>query len=205
MSTVVFRATRALVRGLIAETLAHRRLADCTVQGFGMLRTYLDADKVWRLNVWHASIAVPNVSTIHDHPWDFQSLVVAGTFRNLRYYPARHPEDGVPHSHMRIKTGEGGGPAGDPMTTRLVAGPTEIYRAGTVYRQRAEEIHESGYADGTVTLNERRRRPDGEHANVFWREGHWVDAEPRQATWDEVRVVLGDALDVIDQEIAQCR
>ena len=59
-----------------------------TVQGFGFLRTYFgppNAPKMYRLNLWDHHFTVPNVSTIHDHPWDFTSVIVAGEFANQRY------------------------------------------------------------------------------------------------------------------------
>jgi len=201
-SNIAFKATRALIRSIVEDTLNGNRPGHLwSVQGFGMLRTYLDEAKVWRLNLWHSAMAVPDVSTIHDHPWDFTSLVVAGTFTNIRYRRTFDSDPGgLDYQHMRIKTGEGGGPAGYAETTRLVDYPAEVYRAGMIYRQHAEEVHESRYADGTITINERVRRPDPDHANVFWRTGNWVDAEPRQATLHEIRLALVDALVVIDAE-----
>lgn len=196
-NTIAFSATRALVRDLLERSASSPDR--WSVQGFGMLRTYLDAAKRWRVNLWHSSAAVPGVSTVHDHPWDFTSLVVAGRFTNIRYHDVtghRHDElDGEAYYVHRIQTGEGGGPRGGRRVVYLRADRAEHYTRGMVYSQRAEEIHESSYVDGTVTMNARQRRPDGEHANVFWRvPGEWVDAEPRPAERHEIWRAVSDAL-----------
>lgn len=167
-----------------------------SVQGFGMMRTYLDEDKEWRLNIWHSSLRVPNVSTIHDHPWHFDSWVVSGKFYNNRFVvfdrPGHHPQvTDQEMDYMTIRTGEGGGPTGEIKTCYLSRQPTEFYKAGDRYKQEASEVHETRYEDGAVTLNYRRRVGTGEHARVFWPHGQgWVDAEPRPATPQEVQGVL---------------
>lgn len=192
--TEEFRAMRALVRNVL-ENPAGR---EWSVQGFGMMRTYIDPQKVYRLNVWDSRFQVPGVSTIHDHPWDFISWIMGGQFTNRRYV-----EDytrGEFYDHALIHTGIGGDNS-DTMRgktagiVRLRAEPDEVYQPGDTYRQVAEEIHASLYTNGTVTLNERVRRPDGDHAKVYWPQGQqWVDAQPRLATPSEVSQVLALAL-----------
>lgn len=175
------------LRGVVRTFLS--RESGWSVQGFGMMRLYLDPDKEWRLNVWDSSLQVPGVSTIHDHPWHFQSWVISGNFVNARFVV---DEDGsVEYDYMVIKTGEGGGPTGERQACRLRQRSAEFYRPGGSYSQSAEEIHESRYGDGTVTLNRRTRVGTGEHARVFWPHGQeWVDAMPRAATEEEVQRVL---------------
>lgn len=162
--------------------------AQWSAQGFGMLRTYLGDDKVWRLNVWHSALAVENVSTIHDHPWDFTSWIVAGRFTNQRFTEA--PVANFQCKGVKIKTGEGGGAVGLPFTQLLYAHDLETYLTGDTYSQKWNEIHRSSFVDGTVTLNRRDRVGDGEHAQVFWEDGDWVNAEPRPATAEEVAFVM---------------
>ena len=43
------------------------------LQGFGMLRTYIDKDT--RLQIWLKDFIVPGVTDIHTHPWDFESFI----------------------------------------------------------------------------------------------------------------------------------
>lgn len=177
-------ALRAAVRSILEHPLEHT----WSLQGFGMLRTYFgnDPDQTWRLNLWDSHFAVPGVSVIHDHPWDFTSWVIAGQFVNRRFY-TDVSEYGEPFHWMTIRTGEGGGPDGPEGTVWLSPSKPEVLKPGDIYYQSAEEIHYSDYVDGTVTLNKRTRRLDGEHARVFWTFGKkWVDAKPRNACQSEV-------------------
>lgn len=170
---------------------------DWTVQGFGMLRAYFDKDKRFRLNIWDKALAVPDVSLVHDHPWSFNSWIINGALYNQRFLeqPFIDQEAGTKFDYMTIKTGEGGGPEGEVHTTRLLLEPTEVYKTGDSYHQEPTEIHFSGYLDGTVTLNDRIRFGDGEHARVFWPHGQsWVDAMPRKATEMEVLTTISKAL-----------
>jgi hypothetical protein len=170
-----------------------------TVQGFGMVRTYVGPPsnpKQFRLNIWDRGLAVPNVSTIHDHPWDFESHIVAGVFVNQRFAVLPLSEYGRPtHSFTEIKCGMGGGMESSPVrTVGLRAGRPELYEAGDTYRQKADEVHDSIPAIGSVTINE--RVGDTERARVFWPIGtDWVSAEPRVATPDEVARSIASALE----------
>jgi len=164
-----------------------------------MLRTYIDRDKVWRLNVWNKTLAVPNVSTIHNHPWHFESWIIAGGFTNRRYVERAghdlHDRFGTAYSAAIIKTGEGGGMRSKTIDVCLRSMGDEMYQPGQRYAQRADEVHESFYTNGCVTLNKRVRVADGEHARVYWPAGtDWVDAEPRAATEAEITATAALAL-----------
>jgi len=165
-----------------------------TVQGFGFLRTYFGPPsnpKRFRLNLWDSRFAVPNVSTIHDHPWDFSSVIVAGVFANVRYDVDR---DGKTHHVAVIRTGEQSDLQKlDVHECGLIARKPELYAPGDTYRQNASEVHETFFKDGTVTLNE--RTGDTEHARVFWPFAtDWVHAKPRSARLSEVMEAAEDAL-----------
>lgn len=158
-----------------------------TVQGFGMIRTYLDEEKRWRLNVWDNALKVPNVSEIHDHPWDFQSWILCGHLANTRF-KLGSPQDplSLPYQHVQIKTGEGGGPVGPVDKVYLTTIKPEVYDPGCGYLQNRNEIHITKARSGTVTLND-RTPPTPEHtANIYWPSGPWVNAEPRPASKAEV-------------------
>lgn len=164
--------------------IGHPGEHEWSYQGFGMLRCYLDPKKEWRLNLWRPDLAVENVSVIHDHPWHFDSWVIAGEFMNVRFHEL--PLRPYTHDYETIVTGEGGGPTGDKFSTHLYALHPEIYFAGDYYHQDADEIHMSVPQVGTVTIN-KRKRVNGDFARVFWPHGsEWVDAEPRPATATEV-------------------
>jgi len=176
-----------MVRSILADPLRRQ----WTLQGFGMLRTYLDLDHVYRLHIWSKDHAVPNVSELHTHPWAFQSLIVGGEVCNERYEEG----DGRRYHRQLIKCGVGGCLVGEPDLVELVGKPSELYVEGDVYSQRPEEIHRSVPADGTVTLLERQFGADVDHAHVYFPEGtSWVSAEPRDATDKEVLDICGLAL-----------
>src|SRR6185503_17239495 len=88
MPTLELEGLRRLVRDVL-ET-PHDRI--WTLQGFGMLRTYLGDDMNMRLHVWDARHAAPNVSSIHNHPWGFTSLILSGEMENV-LYQTRVPQD----------------------------------------------------------------------------------------------------------------
>lgn len=177
-------AMRAMSHAILSNAHQYR----WTVQGFGMLRAYLPtlgSPKRFRFNVWDGRLAIPGVSIMHDHPWDFDSWIINGRFRNVRYVEDHF--NGDDFKFMTIKCGEDGCAMSQPSKVRLRSLPVEQYRTGDKYHQDAREIHASFYDEGTVTLND--RTGDTEHAKVFWSDepnSHWVDAKPREATPEEI-------------------
>ncbi len=188
----------AFARAVAEEVLSKPWNRDWSVQGFGMLRAYFGADKRFRLNIWDSHLAVPLCSIIHDHPWAFDSLILAGEFKNQRYRcENRQDRDqwGASHEWQVIQTGPGGGPDGSHGFCSLFETATELYGPGDTYSQTPTEVHASYYTDGTITLNDRTRLPDGEHARVFWPVGlEWIDAIPHPATMGDIETVTARAL-----------
>lgn len=184
----------SFLKPLVANVLEDEN-RNWTIQGFGFLRTYFgtkDNPKKYRLNLWDNRFTIPNVSTIHDHPWDFKSVIVAGEFLNQRY---ELNEKGEPtHNYTILKTGENGGlTKTEPKACMLIPKHEEFYLPGNIYSQKANEIHETKFTNGSVTLNE--RVGDTEHARVFWTYGaDWVDDMPRIATKDEVKKAVETSL-----------
>lgn len=181
--------TFIMLKAAVETLLRHPHGYKWTVQGFGMMRCYFGTDRRFRLNVWTRKLSVPNVSIVHDHPWHFKSLVIAGQIENVRYEIAPPEMKQSPNHHFTlIKTGEGGGPVSEKQEDVCLLGMSrERYYSGDGYQQRADEIHATFPLDGTVTLNDREKVGTGEHARVFWDLGtSWVDAEPRDATFDEI-------------------
>lgn len=179
----------------LVATILRDRNREWTVQGFGFLRTYFgspEQPKKYRLNLWDSRLTVPNVSTIHDHPWDFKSVIIAGHFENQRY---QMQNDGnKTHNYAILKTGIGGMLSNDIKTCSLYPDIPEIYLPGDTYSQKANEIHETKFLDGSVTINE--RIGDTEHARVFWNyPSNWVDAIPRTATLHERDVIISHSLE----------
>lgn len=198
-----FEALRALV---IDDVLEHSSSREWSLQGFGMLRTYLG--RSLRLHVWDPRFRTPDVSDIHDHPWHFESTIIAGRMRNVRYHvvaqddAARVP--GATHDEHRIMCG----PAPTEKDSRLlrsvrvVVTDERIYGEGESYAMRADELHASFPDPGTVTLC--RRMPTGrdpDKALVYVTRGKpWVSAEPRRATSEEVEAIVKSALEKMKEK-----
>lgn len=209
---------RLLVKGILEN--ADR--FDWSIQGFGMLRTYLS--KEVRLHIWNPAFVVPNVSTIHDHPWSFRSDVICGTIWNQRYTVHRRGEDGRMRDDPQypiqatyeaeedtdlcvvIRCGTGGGidkacNAGKPEPRTLHPWALQTYGAGTSYDQVASDVHETRAQGGTVTIVTRMFKEDTEHARVFFPLGtEWVSAEPRRATPSERASFILPALALLTKE-----
>lgn len=190
---------KALLQALLE---APERL-EWSLQGLGMLRTYLGTEK--RLHVWHSGYAVEGVSQMHTHPWHMESKILAGVVRQNRYMrpgmmtkamlESEPPEEFMQQS---LKCGVGGHLTEAPEQVWLRKGKLEEYGEGDVYRQFANEIHVSLPEDGTITVIS-RSIPQGANpdlAYVFWPAGEeWVSAEPRPATDDERDEIIGYALE----------
>jgi hypothetical protein len=188
-----------LTKPLVKKILENPSGFDWTLQGLGMLRTYIGSNDL-RLHVWDSRFAFPDVSTMHTHPWNFHSLIVAGEVRQVRFV---NPEviGGTPPSKVfkqqEILCGVGGGPVEGqgPKIVHFSSLSEEVYREGDVYSQLAHEIHSSYPVDGTVTIIEREMLDDTEHAFVYWDvDKEWVTAEPRPATTQEIAVICQNAL-----------
>ena len=180
----------AVMQAFARSILEHPHDFEWSLQGFGMLRSYVGRDKQFRLNVWHSEFQAPNVSIIHNHPWDFRSWILAGRFINVRYRFGT----GYPYKAMLIEPGDKGGPVGEVQTAIMCEMPQEDYYPGDAYEQTWDEVHASYYLDGTVTINDRTGHRNADRAMVYWREGDWVDAKPRIATRDEVAFAASEAL-----------
>src|SRR5439155_399501 len=146
------KVTKALVKQILERPLVH----SWSQQGLGMLRVYLSREI--RMHVWaDEAVYRPKPDTLHTHPWDFTSYVVAGGITNLRYRTIPL----TPNYTMRtIKCGAGGGLEPGETRVHLAATDVETFISGQFYSQLAEEIHESIPADGTVTIIERKFKPD---------------------------------------------
>lgn len=202
----------AITKALVADVLKNHQRYKWTLQGFGMLRTYLPNDV--RLHVWDDRFAVPNVSLIHDHPWHFESLIVAGLLQNTRFAVmedyAHRPGAVIGnqsrlhlgHAYMRrvIRPGAGFEVLSKDKPCALWPDKMELFKEGDVYGQRANEVHESRPVRGTVTVVQRNRngyddKPMLDEANVFYPQGgEWVSGEPREATPQEIEDIIGFSL-----------
>ncbi len=185
--TIRFDLLQDFVRTILENPMGR----DWTLQGFGMLRTYLGDERRVRLHVWDSRFAFEDVSTMHTHPWNFHSTVIAGEVRNLLYSDRRIGKgfavQGDPYYRQLILCGEGGHEVDEPVPVAIRLESDEVYVAGESYTQHAREIHVSQPSDGAVTLITREFLDDDDHAFVYWPMGQtWVTAEPRPATPEEI-------------------
>jgi hypothetical protein len=193
-----FRVTKALVRKVLSDALVldvATQRGWWTLQGFGMLRFYLG--DFARIHVWDASHMVADASVIHNHFWDLRSTVVSGRMTNQRYR-VMAPNIATPATHwsQQLRTGEGGGLLDEPERVVLCPQVAEVYNPGDSYSQGRHEVHESLPSRGCVTVMERDEDKEKvKTAFTFWPiEGKWVSAEPREATFVEVRRMCATAL-----------
>lgn len=177
-------------RAILEQAESH----EWSLQGMGMFRHYIS--KEVRLHVWDARFMAPQVTTLHTHPWDFESIVLSGVMTDVMYLKASD-HLAATHEECQIVCGSGGGMTSEPSKpVRLMAPFTHTFTTGRSYRHVATDIHESIPRSGTVTVIHRTFRPDTEHAFVYVKRGKpWVSAEPRRATLDEVRSMALLALD----------
>jgi hypothetical protein len=184
-----FSTTKLLVKNIL-EKAEHYKWS---LQGLGMLRLYL-SDEL-RLHVWDSRYKMENVSPLHDHPWSFDSDVIAGQVDQFRYTLSdKDTQHAQKFKFATIKCGENACTVSDPEIAYLLP-HFETFNEGESYTQHKDEIHESIPTDGTVTLVHRTFHPDREHARVFWRgDGGFVSAEPRPAAKEEVKAITEYAL-----------
>ena len=209
------REKRLLAIALLEAFMAYpaRQIGNWQYQGLGMFRFYLAKDL--RLHLWDPSQAVPEVSTIHTHPWNLHSEVLLGTICNQRYAVTETlsgraisltdggKEVGNTRSFWRqkLQCGVGGCLKDDPRLVVLERLPLETYscegvHVGNNYSQRAYEIHETIVrTPAAITLVSRKFcLADEDHAYVYWEKGAWVSAEPRPATILEMTQAVKKAL-----------
>jgi hypothetical protein len=178
---------------LVKAILEHPGGFDWSLQGFGMLRTYLTPEI--RLHVWDSRYKVENVSTLHTHPWHFHSYVVAGYVVNQRFIKGDEWRSPANYREQEILCGPGGHETDKSSNVFLWQGVKERYGEGDSYTQKAHEIHESTPEDGTVTIVRREFLEDADHAFVYIPIGEeWVSAEPRKAKKAEVQDICQYAL-----------
>lgn len=169
----------------VRNILEHPSDHSWQVQGLGMLRTSLTPEL--RLHIWDKGSKFCADSGWHTHPWDFTSLNVVGRLYNTRY---RIGEEGGGEIFNRqlITCGLGGCHRGEPDVVQLIEQPEELYVPGESYFQRKDEIHSTGYTDGTITLIRKKYYEDRDSAYVFYPVGsQWTSAEARPAEPAEIK------------------
>ena len=162
------------------------------LQGFGMLRTYIDKDT--RLQIWLKEFIVPNVTDIHTHPWDFESYIFQGEITNYCFseLPPITPEfnKGYEYDRCLILTGEN---AYVKERTRVLIMEAYSFRytKGDNYKHSKLIPHRIDFIDGTITvLTKENIHPNSLAYSYVKDDGEWVSAAPRIATDEEVMTFI---------------
>lgn len=175
------------------------------VQGFGMLRTYIeDGDGEPRLQIWDQRLAQFGNGAIHDHPWNFTSRIIAGLLYNQRFErdnnqliadKSAHPGAKLFKEVLITPGKDGGAQDEEPFDTWLVPLQIEAYSAGEEYEMAWHELHVTRYLNGTVTMIERQRTRSHDTASSLSSGSvPWIFFRPRIATPEECEAVIGDCL-----------
>jgi len=81
--------TRTFTKADVQRILENASNYDWELKGLGMMRTYLNPEA--KLHVWDSRYKVPNVSLTHEHPWSFQSTIMAGELTQHRLVRVEDP------------------------------------------------------------------------------------------------------------------
>lgn len=183
---------------LVKNILNNYDRYDWSVQGLGMLGTYLSQEL--RLHIWHSRYIIPDVTTIHDHPWDFESSIICGAIYNHKFIEVDIEKwaGASPYNKMNILCGPDMLVSDTIQQVYLLGYMPRIYGASETYTQQAAEIHKTFFLDGTVTLIKRKFGNDRDHANVFYRT-NFVSATPRPATKDEIYTGITSAMELLER------
>jgi hypothetical protein len=181
----------SLDRALVRMILEHAEDYLWTMQEIGLLGLRLDDRREYRLHVWDPDASVGEVP-VHDHPFDFTSIVIAGAMTNTRY-----EEDPSGVEYRRIRYSPENEDARTLDTVRL-SGTATTFTPGEEYSQLAHELHESRQVPGTVTIIRRAFHEVPELAVCTRGEVPWVSGQSRPAPADEVKRITATALERFD-------
>lgn len=198
------RLQRLCPKHLPLRVRATRLAPGWTFQGLGMMRYYLGADRGVRLHLWDTRRAERGVSVVHDHPWHFSSTIVCGQMVDVVYRAesaGKMLRTKPSHVLYPLKCGKGAHIVAEAGRNVLLVPTEKLYRAGETYGHKPTDLHESQPEAGTVTLVVRsseasRDARDAHVAVPIASDGtsKWGSAEPRDATCDEVRAFLFEAM-----------
>lgn len=192
----MFQSGNEIARKLVRKIITSLN-QDWSIQGFGMLRMYLDKDT--RLHIWNHGVAVPDVSEIHDHPWDFVSTIICGSVTNEVYVKE---EDLTANMLMQeIVCGPGGHSVGTALPVNMRKFAERTFKAGESYSMKSDQFHRTVAEPGTVTIVKRYFKENTENARVcFPLDTGWVSAEPRVATPHDMLPFFAEAIKRLESE-----
>ncbi len=189
-----------LKKVLVKKILENAINYEWSIQGFGMLRLYLE-DEI-RLHIWDTRYKIKDVSIIHTHPWNFHSYVIAGILFNQDWKEVSL-DDPFHFGFWRQEIITGEQATATPQNKTILVGAIidkiKYYGEGDTYYQDMTIPHQTCYEDGTVTIIERDSRLDNNFAYSYWNEefgpNGWVSAAPRKATEAEILDIVENSLE----------
>lgn len=167
MESEFINMSHAPLKRAVQSILEHSQDYKWSVSGLGMLRTYLDEET--RIHIWDSSLLVPGVTLLHTHPWSFESVVIAGSIQDHRMTKLKGGpiSDRGLYDEYYIRCGAGGGVKDEPRKVRLYAQASRAYGDGHRYEHDPEDIHCTGFQEGSVTMVKRKFREDRDSAYVY--------------------------------------
>jgi hypothetical protein len=180
--------SETLSKALVLTMLQHAEDFPWRMADIGLMSLRLDDRREYRLHIWDPTCCVGE-SPIHDHPYDFTSMIIAGELTNTRY-----EEDPAGDEYVRFRYSPGA--EGDRRSDAVKLSSTSTtFTAGNQYRQIARELHASWQEPGTVTAI-RCLWVEAPELTVCVRdEGSWRSGLGRDATREEIKTFIAKALD----------
>jgi hypothetical protein len=182
-------ATHPLDRAQVRDILEHPDGHPWKMQDIGLLALRLDDRREHRLHVWDPESCVGE-PPVHDHPFDFTSVVIVGELVNTRYV---EDPNGIEYSRHRYWPGREGDRRTD--SVRLAASAATV-PSGARYRQSSTGLHSSRQIPATVTLIRFGPFQERELTVCLEPGAPWVSALARPPTTAEVQRITGAALDL---------
>jgi hypothetical protein len=180
-----------LTQVLVRKILEHPDGYDWRMQDTGLLGVRLDDHREHRLHVWGPMYSVGE-PVVHDHPYDFTSIVVAGEMTNTRYV---EDPSGTEYQRVRYTPPDEGARTTDSVRLSSTA---SVLRAGEEYSQLAHELHDSRQVPGTVTIIRMSFCDTPALTVCTAADAPWVSAQARPPTPDELRTITEAALEHFD-------
>jgi hypothetical protein len=177
-----------LDKALVHQVLVHAEAYPWVLQDIGLLGLRLDQHREYRLHLWDPSSCVGE-PPIHDHPFDFESRIIAGEMINTRY-----SEDQAGIEYRRIRYAPDNEDDRRTTDTVRLSGTVTTYTESGHYVQLAHELHDSRQIPGTVTIIRRTFKDVGELTVCLPDDAPWVSGRSRPATSDEVKQFAAKAL-----------
>lgn len=163
-------AVRSAMHGGDGMVEARSQKSHIHDNGFLKLNLYDTSDHRFRirLHIWDVEVVAAEEVNVHDHRYDFASLIVSGSIENVRW--RRGPNGATFKSFIyRPRDGEGQYQLEKQGSAVLAPQPAKSYSVGEWYRMDRSELHTARAAAGarTVTMCVQDRRMLKPYARTY--------------------------------------